>query len=266
MVFPMNSRIWSSIPSERLAAARQLTKEEIGELQSNLGENCPIEPWPYGNATTVNPFIVTLGVSPGNSPAAGDRAFESAGGHEFPTAGVPHPGVHYHDEAEYWDKCRLFVRIALAGRVDDRDDALSLFGNLNLDTGRSAEAKNVAVSASFAEWILQTIQCKLRPRFIVALGLLTYLKENKHILEVFERSFSGFNINRPDREIPFLAYKNKRLLFREWDFSNADYGDSTLVMWPQHPSRPPFKNNTALWEEACREFSNRHSLPAVKPS
>ena len=88
----MNNKVWSSNPLERLAAARQLNELEIKELHEDLAKDCPIKPWPFGNATTVNPFLVTLGVSPGNSPESGDHGFFKGKCRQFPTAGEPHPG------------------------------------------------------------------------------------------------------------------------------------------------------------------------------
>ena len=253
----MNSKVWSSIPSERLAAARHLSELELKELHVDLAKDCPIIPWPYGNATTVNPFIVTLGVSPGNSPASGDYAFLEESGHQFPTAGEPHPEIFYRDTKRYWDKIRFLAQTTLASQNFDQDDILSLFGNTNLATERSGDAKDVSIKPKFAAWILHTIRCKLRPRFIIALGLPTYLQNNRSILNVFERFFPGFRLGHPNREIQFEGCTTKKFMFREWDFSSIDHGEVTLVFWPQHPSRPPF-TNFEIWKAACHEFEERH--------
>lgn len=258
----MKEDLWAPTPRERLNAARHITSGELKQIHENLGRGCPIEPWPYGNATVINPLLVTLGVSPGNSPATGDNEFLIAGGHEFPPAGTPHPGTRYRDTAGYWDKLRLLARLALMGPGTDEDDALSLFGNLNLDTGQSGEASNVTVKSDFAAWVSRTIRYGLRPRLVVMLGLSTYLRSNRSIAEIFENTFPGFDIKKPQREVPFSAYMQKNLVFREWDIPCENDGALTLVMWPQHPSRAPF-SNFELWDASCREFAERYHLPLV---
>lgn len=258
----MNKKLWSSKPLERLKAARQMTSTELKQLHKNLGKGCPVEPWPYGNATTVNPFLVTLGVSPGNSPAAGDTTFLRAGGHQLPTAGAPHPGTRYRDPRRYWDKVRILARTTVMGADANEDDVLSLFGNINLDTGQSGQAENVVVKAEFAAWVLHSIRYHLKPRYVVMLGLPTYLRSNRDIAEIFEKTFPGFKVERPHREVPFHAYEKKRFVFREWDIANECSEGLTLVMWPQHPSQSPF-TNLEFWHAACQEFAERHKLPTT---
>ena len=255
----MTKNLWSAKPLERLHSARQVTAAELRHLHESLCSGCPIEPWPFGNATVVNPFLVTLGASPGNSPAAGDADFLSAGGHLFPTCGEPHPGTRYRDTRGFWDKLRVLVRTALMAPDACEDDGLSLFGNLNLDTGMSGEAKTVSVKSEFAEWLLRTIRHKLRPRIVVMLGLTTYLRGNSDVAGILREVFPGFELNRPHREIPFYAYEKKRLLFREWDVGDDKSGNLTLVMWPQHPSKAPFSNGE-YWAASCREFAERYRL------
>ena len=64
----VDAALWSDSVSERLKAARSLGGAELHDLRRELCRGCPVEPWPYGNATTVNPLLVTLGASPGASP------------------------------------------------------------------------------------------------------------------------------------------------------------------------------------------------------
>lgn len=252
--------LWASTPKERLRAARSLPADELAQIHKALGEHCPVEPWPYGNATVINPFLVTLGVSPGGSPAAGDTKAPAIGGDPLPTAGKPHPGTYYRDTRGYWDKVRLLARLTVMGQATDENESLSLFGNLNLDTGQSGEARNVAVKFDFAAWILRAIRYGLRPRFVVMFGLSTYLRTNHGTAEILEDVFPGFDLKKPHREVSFSAYSQKNLVFREWDIPFANGDELTLVMWPQHPSRAPF-SNAELWRASCEEFAVRHRLP-----
>ena len=260
----MTNDIWAASARERLQAARRITPEKLSRIHESLARDCPIEPWPYGNATVVNPMLVTLGVSPGNRPAPGDTDSPPGGGHQFPTAGSPHPGTRYCDPVGYWDKLRTLARTTLAeprGAEDEAFlcDALSLFGNLNLHTGRSAEAKDVVVRPDFAAWLLRTIRDGLRPRVVVMLGLRGYLRRtNRKTAEAFEECFPRFSIKKPHREVRFAAYREKRYVFREWDIACANGNEMKLIMWPQTPSRPPFSQKPELWQASCDEFADRY--------
>ena len=61
--------LWSDSVGERLRSASALSEPELEAVHAELCEGCPVEPWPYGNATSINPLLVTLGPSPGNSPS-----------------------------------------------------------------------------------------------------------------------------------------------------------------------------------------------------
>ena len=71
MVAVKGEDLWSDSVSERLRSADALSEPKLEAVHAALCEGCPVEPWPYGNATSINPLLVTLGPSPGNSP---DRA------------------------------------------------------------------------------------------------------------------------------------------------------------------------------------------------
>jgi hypothetical protein len=256
----MNEDLWAPSPLTRLKAARALRPEELKQIQDSLSVGCPVEPWPYGNATVINPLLVTLGISPGGSPEAGDEGPKTAGGHPFPTAGVPHPGTRYQDSKSYWDRVRHLAKTTLSFDGASDDDALALFGNLNLDPGRSGDSRSVKLQSHFASWVLHTIRNGLRPRFLIMLGLTGHLEKERQTAEAFSRCFPGFDIKKPRRTIRLNAYRDKAFFFREWDFADERRGTLTLVAWPQHPSRAPF-TASGMWEASCHEFAERHKLP-----
>lgn len=262
MDLPTDKDLWSPKPIERLTAARQVSAAELRRIHERLCRDCPVNPWPFGNATVVNPFLVTLGASPGGSPAANDEGDHIAGGQPLPTAGTPHCGTFYRDTRGYWDKVRLLARMSLLDPEADQHDSLSLFGNLNLDTSESGQATNSTANPVFVAWLSRTIRFELRPRFIIMLGLSTYLRNNPGIAGILEKTFPGFDPKRPQRKVRFCAYTTKELAFREWDIPSGDRSDMTIVMWPQHPSRSPF-SSFELWKESCREFAERYRLPVV---
>lgn len=247
----MTSEIWSSSVEGRLRAARALNARDVETVHAALIEGCPVEPWPYGNATSINPLLVTLGPSPGGSPdrSAPDPALRPL---DLPTVGERHPHTRYDDPRRFWRKIRHLAYTVLGKGGIDEDDALALFGNMNLDTGRSGQATAVRIEPRFARWILATIRDHLRPRFLVCLGLVSK-KEAGHLLA---EAFDGFEQRHPHDEFTFHA-DGKAWQFREWDIVCPLGNAIKVVYWPQHPSRPPFVDSRN-WVRACQEFANRH--------
>ena len=174
----------------------------------------------------------------------------------MPTAGRPHCGTKYMDSAGYWDKVRHLAYEVVRPDGGSEDDALSLFGNLNLDTDRSGDAREVNVSLDLARWVLETISDRLRPRILVLLGLRGKLKD-PDLGRLFNLTFDGFELTRPHWEVRFHKYREKRLKFREWAVRGRMGNEILFVMWPQHPSRPPFARNLDLWKASCQEFKER---------
>lgn len=204
-------------------------------------------------------MLVTLGASPGNSPAPGDIA--STAYLELPPAGEPHPHVYYEDTKGYWDSVRHLARIMLKPSAGSENDAFALFGNMNLDRERSGSASEVTIDPSFARWVLRTIRYGLRPRWLVCLGLTTRLKQDRALRQALE-SLLDLDIDKPDEEYPFeserrpIKSQGRIYYFREWRVPTVDV-PLTVVFWPQHPSWPPL-NTCAKWRSACKQFFDRH--------
>ena len=201
--------IWSDSIQGRLRAARALTVREVVAKQTALSEGSPVEPWPYGNATSINPLLVTLGPSPGGSPdlSMPDPAQRPL---DPPTVGERHPHTRYDDPRRFWRKIRHLACDVLGADDATEDDAYALFGNMNLDTGRSGRASAVRIDPSFARWILATIRDRLRPRFLVCLGLDSKTEAGTLLAEAFD----GFNPRRPHCE--HLFHADRAWKFREW--------------------------------------------------
>lgn len=255
------ANIWSAQPPVRLQAARQLSSEQKQRISNYLLEGCPTPMWPFGNPTVINPYIVTLGASPGGSPAKEDRGSAAPTEYEGPAVGFPHRGIYYPDSSHFWDKMRLFSHLTQPQLQEN--DAESLFGHLNLDVGSSGQAIKAGFNTEMAQWVMQTIIEKLRPRFVVMIGLGGYLKKNPAALSIMNSVFFGdrrmdnCSLPKPSRVIEFKGYSKRRHVFKEWDISRGTSYPTTLVNWPQHPSRAPFSNRE-IWEASCREFALRH--------
>ena len=259
MAFGVDIDIWGNSIKQRLRSARELKGEAVSDVHRELCNGCPIAPWPYGQATSINPLLVTLGPSPGDSPDPEDDNVEYTTGRiKKPTNGKPHPGVYYRDSKGYWDKVRHLVCAMLCREGISEHDAYALFGNLNLDSGRSGDARTVEFDLRLVEWVLRTIRDGLRPRFLICLGLLVRLRENAGLRRVFERTFNGFSLSRPHASVEFPC-ENRRWKFREWDVVGPKGNSLKIVVWPQHPSRRPFGvSDTNNWQEACRDFVERN--------
>lgn len=255
--------LWARDPLDRLKAARNANSSQTTKFLEAAAQFCPVELWPYGNATVINPYLVTLGVSPGNSPKRGDDALPDRGGYPAPTCGEPHPGIYYPDTNGFWERLRRLAEISLP-TISVRD-AHSLYGHLNLHGGRAGSASDVPFDPSLAAWTVKLIVGRLRPRLVIFIGLQTHLKQFPEAADLIstvmlERIHNGAprgSLPSPDRVIPFRGYDKANLTFKEWDVKDSSGQTTTYVMWPQHPSKPPFRN-ISIWERSCREFAHRH--------
>ena len=252
---PIRNELWDASRTDRLSSACDLTSEELSAVHDELRRG-RVEPgWPYGSATSINPLLVILGASPGNSPRRGDRNFVTREPFGLPTAGKPHSGVFYPDTTGYRDKVKVLAQTLLDHDGALGDDALALFGTMNLATAASANASDVQIDDSFARWALTTIRDGLRPRVLVLLGLRGRLKE---LSRLFADAFEGLDVRRPHHEYALERYQIKRLVFREWELAGNHGSPMLLVDWPQHPSRSPF-SDPHWWRVACEQFVARRS-------
>lgn len=245
------ARIWGDSINERLRGARALSESALVAVREELCRGCPVPPWPFGNATSINPLLVTLGPSPGASPNRADAGLAEES-FELPTAGVRHPRTTYEDRKGYWDKIRLLARTVMNAESANGDDAYALFGNVNLDPGRSGQASDVKIDERFGTWVLRTVRDGLRPRFVVCVGLTG----KREAMDLLARMFK-VDAATPHAKHPLACYARKRLVFREWDCVGSAGNPIKLVLWPQHPSRAPF-TNVEIWRGACKEFADRH--------
>ena len=244
------ARLWGESLGERLRSARALSESALTAVHEELCLDCPVPPWPYGNATSINPLLVTLGLSPGGSP---NRSVPDLAGKplELPTAGVRHPHTNYEDGKNYWRKIRRLARTVVQVGTTSSEDSYALFGNMNLDSNRRGQASDVRINVKFGRWVLRTIRDRLRPRFLICLGL----KGKPEAIKLLAQAFA---IDAVKPQVHGLAcYQERRLVFREWDCEGSVGNPIKLVLWPQHPSRAPF-TNSKIWRHACQEFADRH--------
>ena len=256
-----SDELWGASRRARLSSARALTSEELNAIHEELCRGCDKPCWPYGSATSINPLLVILGPSPGDSPMLGDANHSTQPPFPLPTAGKHHPRVWYCDKKGrgYWYRVRLLAQTLLdADSALGDDDALALFGTVNLSTKPSGSARDAQISPPFARWVLETIRDGLRPRVLVLLGLRGLLKENRELSRLFANTFDGFDVRKPHSTYRFEEYQRKRFVFREWNSAAFQGSPLLLVDWPQHASQHPF-TIIDMWRAACEQFAARRS-------
>jgi hypothetical protein len=244
--------LWSYDPAVRVRAAGDPAL--VGDLVARVSATAPMQPWPYGMPTSVNPFVVFLGPSPGNSPIAGDAAYVTREPQALPTAGVPYPGIYYRDPKRYFERIReLGTNIVRhhAPRISDQD-AHALLGQLNLGTGAFGEAANAPLDPVYCRWVPDLLLDHLRPVYVVLLGLATIL--TGAVGRLFDPA-NRLNIDwkKPDLTFDFASYEAAHYRYRIWR-RRATHGQPIhLVLWPQHPSRSPM-TNAEHWRQSGVEF------------
>ena len=247
------SQLWSDSAGERLAAARALSEAALVEAHAELRAGLATADWPYGFATSINPMLVTLGVSPGSARSwkGRDPATEPFAA---PTAGQSHPHLTAMRRATpFGDRIRHLARTVLkVGDLTD-EDAYALFGNVVLDPGRSGAASDVRLRPQIAGRVLRVIRDQLRPRHLICFGM----KGHRDAGRLLEQTFDGFTRSRPSRQDRFRSYERRHLTFQEWDVEGPSGNKIVIVFWPQHPRRAPF-SDLDIWQAACREFAERH--------
>jgi hypothetical protein len=219
---------------------------------------CPPGAWPYGCNTPINPWVVFLGASPGTSPEPGETNYGPRTP-TLPTAGcAPDPITKYRDSKGFYEKLRSLTIALMRAEADQAmevSDALSLSGIMNLDSGASGEARNVTVDEAFARWSLDVTIRRLRPRYIVGVGLSGFLGDRRHAwLRPLLSGYAGaaFMPGHAPVSAPFEGYTEKRYVFRAWPLRNGGMSPQHLIMLPQHPSRAPM-TSSAIWADAVRE-------------
>lgn len=250
------SQLWHVDAQERLLAARQAPKADQVELQQWVSSGCPVAAWPYGMPTVINPKVIVLGPSPGNSPATGQNAAAPPPSYDPPSFGESHPKLFYPDSRGFFVKVRQLCSGILGARYGLAErDALALSGMMNLDIGQFGNASDVQYDARLVQWVLSTIHQKLRPDYLICLGL------KSRIGDILPSLSPELDVRRPHRSLGFNAYSRRALRYQEWTVSRDDGGSMRVVLWPQHPSRAPF-SNPLLWQASIDEYA--HSVVALE--
>jgi hypothetical protein len=250
---PHQVDLWSTDPVARLTAARAQTRAARLALTQDLTTTSPVRPWPYGMPTVVNPWVVVVGVSPGDSAVAIDRTLDTQSAYyEAPTFGVPHPGFNYADTRYYWDKVRQLccAIVRSYSPLMSWADCLALSGHLNLSTGRAGRATNARIDPATTTWVGDLLGARLRPRVVIGVGLGSVVAD-ADFKRAWGRSALPIDWARPVVEMPLEGYAYR---FRMWECETDRGQPLTLMLWPNHPSRHPFAGRPGPeWSNAIRQ-------------
>jgi hypothetical protein len=186
------------------------------------------------------PWVVLIGVSPGNSPRKQDRnhnfTVETADG---PTFGEPHVGFDYPDTKQYWAKCKDLATFLVQRDAPtmNAQDAVALASHLNLGTRQAGRANAELMEPNVQHWVRHLLMACWSPKIILCFGLMGFLRRSKYG-EVWKSS-PGLQVDwtAPDCEAKFSDFNYK---FRLWTVQTANPKPTALVAWPNHPSRHPF--------------------------
>ncbi len=219
--------LWSNKPEERLAAARDAAT--VADWPERIGVTAPVQPWPFGMPCSINPFVLFLGKSPGNSPAPGEKARPN---YSLPTAACSHRGLHYPDSRGYWLRIRKLGSIIVKRYAPQmtESDTLALVGQLNLGTGMFGEAKNAPFDPEYCRWVPDVVLDHLKPAYLILVGLNGIRTSNG---EFDPNNRFRIDWNRAQKEFPFKAYEPKQYRFRLWNSQRTDPESTTENQWFQ---------------------------------
>ncbi|HVW85881.1 MAG TPA: hypothetical protein VHB50_14425 [Bryobacteraceae bacterium] len=250
--------LWSDNPVERLRAARM--PDVVLDWPSRIGASAPMRPWPYGMPTSINPFVVFVGPSPGNSPPRHNPIHQAGMPYPLPTAGDAHPGLYVPDTRRYWHRVRNLGALLIRSHAAEisEPEAHALTGQLNLGIGHFGKAKAAPLEPDYCRWVPETLLGQLKPAIVILVGLASLLTRNQS-RDSDPLSRLGIDWAAPEEEFPFAPYERAQYRYRMWTRRRSDGRKIRFVLWPQHPSRAPMTNDE-IWLESGREFVRRIGL------
>ena len=238
---------------ERLKA---MSPEEVSQQKERLIASTPGKEWPCGFPASLDPRLVIIGVSPGNSP------YEPEAGEEQKRF-LCEPGIiggeeshyYYPDTSGYWKKIRLLASSYFnsGGECFPELDALSLTTHINLGENSSGKATLEDIEDDFVAWASSLVNKIHNPDVVILLGLKNIIK-NADVSRRWNHSGGlKINWNNPDDNILFPYGKNS-YAFELWRVVNSHGKEVKVVLWPNYPSRIFGMEN---WRQSVETFLSK---------
>lgn len=242
--------------SQHIERLKQLDRTEVSSRVRSLVSTCPEGSWPVGMPSSIDPRLVLVGVSPGNSPmtdsstGSDTRHFQS-----IPTVENDQTShFYYPDTTGYWERLRYLCAEFFRSENEklSEKDAISLSTHLNLGTGSAGLASVQDVEKAYVQWVSLLLNTEFNPDLVVLFGLKNILTDET--VCGWWNHQNGLKVvwSRPISTVPFSRYKVRTYRFRIWEASNASGHRFPLVIWPNHPSRVPFRD-IELWKASVSE-------------
>lgn len=252
---------------QHLRRLRTLPSSELEAQVQSLIDRTPENVWPGGFPASLDPKLVVIGVSYGNSPHAASEQQRSEGQDYF----VSRPGVqvgddshfYYPDSRAYWKKIRHLSMAYFSSRQPEMSqvDALSLTTHINLGTGVAGSASKHDVEKNYVQWASRLLAQTHKPDLVVLVGLKRILKDPE--VAAWWNHAEGLPVNwrKPEHAFKFQAC-GRNYSYESWEVSNGLGHTVQVVLWPNHPSRAPF-SAFSEWKRSVDGFL-QHSLSSTK--
>lgn len=205
--------------------------------------------------TSVNPFLVLLGISPGGISRNQKRAKHHENNYT-PTIGKAHEGFDLEDEwkSNHWGKARHLC-VTVLKRLEPKlttEKCIALSGHLNLGTWQVGDGSDpLAVEPKIVQWLPGIIGEKLKPQILILLGLNGILKQ---LRSSWEFSALSFLLDEPNAVHPFDYDGKRSYKFKVWINPDASAYPRLVISMPNHPRRHPF-GDPIVWADACLQAS-----------
>ena len=226
-----------------------------------LLEGSPFSEWPGGMPASIDPELVFIGVSPGNSPmpedaASGQAVLQAPRFISAPTVRKPsNSHFYYPDSSKYWEKLRYLAHQYFLQKNEaiTENAAISRCSHFNLGTGDAGSATKNDVEEDVVKWVSRLLDRIHKPEIVILFGLNGILKDDT--ISSWWNHSKGLTVpwSTPHEERRLMSYQGRNYRFREWRVTASNGNEIKLVIWPNHPSRPPFRN-AEIWQRAVREY------------
>ncbi len=244
---------------EHLRSLESLTPIENERIINGLVNTTPDSQWPDGMPASIDPKLVLIGVSYGNSPSIeAEKSHEEGGDYFYSIPCVVKPEnshFYYPDTRRYWNKLRYLSHSFFKRNCPSitENQAISLTTHVNLGTDSAGLATKKDVEEVYVKWVSTLLNETHSPDLVILFGLNTILSDDE--ISGWWNTESGLPVNwkKPDNIKDFSSYSVRNLIFREWSVTNSMNHSIRLVIWPNHPSRPPFTDLT-IWEQSVDEY------------